>query len=115
MSTVHIRYTIDTRVTVDDPDFLLDALARARIYPEECASGIVAAAEKLNAAASDEFKMFTMVGEVTSEIIRNEVPAEYPEPHVVCEVTRVVYEEVPENVRAGIPPHVVPVHPSTLH
>lgn len=115
MSTVRIRYTIDTCVTVDDPDFLLDALACARISPDGCAPGIVAAAEKLNAAASDEFKMFTLLGEVTSEIIRHEIPAEYPEAELTCEVTRVVYEEVPENVRAEIPLHVVPVNPSTLH
>lgn len=110
---LHIRYTVDTVVEVEDPEFILSGLQHAKDNPEDCSEGVLAAFEKLHPAADEKFKMFTLVAEVTSEIIKHEVLRNYPvDEGVACTISSVSYEETPE--RAVLDAAILHTAPVTL-
>ena len=105
-TTLKISYAVESVVQVSEESaaFMLrkyklirDGLVpQGRVAPE----GFKSAIAKLPNDASDEQILRTIVGEVTSLIITNEVPAFYPPEDVGFKVriSKVAYQETPEKL-----------------
>ena len=103
--TLKISYTVESvvQISVEGAALLLrnyklirDGLAPHVTAPE----GFKYAIAKLPNDASDEQILRTIVGEVTSLIITNEVPAFYPPEDVgfKARISKVAYQETPEKL-----------------
>ena len=101
--TLKISYAVESVVQISEEGaaFLLRNynLARLGLVPREAApEGFKSAIAKLPNDASDEQILRTIVGEVTSLIITDEVPAFYPPEDVglKARISKVAYQETPE-------------------
>ena len=100
--TLKISYDVESVVQIskEGAAFLLRNynLIRAGLVTQEAApEGFKSAIAKLPNDASDEQILRTIVGEVTSLIITNEVPASYPL-GVKARIRKVAYQETPEKL-----------------
>ena len=100
--TLKISYDVESVVQIskEGAAFVLRNynLIRAGLVTQEAApEGFKSAIAKLPNDASDEQILRTIVGEVTSLIITNEVPAFYPL-GVKARIRKVAYQETPEKL-----------------
>jgi len=105
IKTLKISYAVESVVQIseDVAAFLLENYRRTRdgIVPRETApDGVLNAIDKLPADADDDLILRTIVGEVTSLIIRDDVPAFYPPEDVgfKTRISKVAYQETPEKL-----------------
>ena len=103
--TLKISYAVESVVQISEEGaaFLLRnyKLIRDGLVPQEAApEGFKSAIAKLPNDASDEQILRTIVGEVTSLIITEEVPAFYPPEDVgfKARISKVAYQETPEKL-----------------
>ena len=105
IKTLKISYAVESVIQIreDGAARLLKNYRQIRdgIVPREDAhAGYLDASDKLPADADDDLIMRTIVGEVTSLIITNEVPACYP-PEAKgfkARISKVAYQETPEKL-----------------
>lgn len=114
IKTLKISYAVESviQISEDGAAFLLKnyRLIRDGIVPREAApDGFLNAIDKLPADADDDLILRTIVGEVTSLIITNEVPAFYPpeDGDFKARISKVAYQETPEKLDP--PSDAVPV------
>lgn len=105
IKTLKISYAVESviQISEDGAAFLLKnyRLIRDGIVPREAApDGFLNAIDKLPADADDDLILRTIVGEVTSLIITDEVPAFYPPEDVgfKARISKVAYQETPEKL-----------------
>ena len=105
IKTLKISYAVESVVQISEHGaaFLLKNYRQIRdgIVPrEDAADGYLNAIYKLPADADDDLILRTIVGEVTSLIIMNEVPACYPheDTGVKARISKVAYQETPEKL-----------------
>ena len=105
IKTLKISYAVESVIQISEHGaaFLLKDYRQIRdgIVPREDApDGYLNAIDKLPADADDDLIMRTIVGEVTSLIITNEVPAFYPSGDVglKARISKVAYQETPEKL-----------------
>lgn len=105
ITTLKISYAVESVVELSEEGaaFLLREykLIRSGNVPEEAApEGFKAAIDKLPDDASDEQILRTIVGEVTSLIITDEVPRFYPpeDDGFEARISKVAYQETPEKL-----------------
>ena len=105
IKTLKISYAVESVVQISEEGaaFLLKNYRKIRdgIVPRGAApDGLVNAIDKLPADADDDLILRTIVGEVTSLIITNEVPAVYPPEDVgfKARISKVAYQETPEKL-----------------
>ena len=103
--TLKISYAVESVVQISEEGaaFLLRNYKRNRdgLVPQEAApEGFKSAIAKLPNDASDEQILRTIVGEVTSLIIADEVPAFYPREYMGfrARISKVAYQETPEKL-----------------
>ena len=103
--TLKISYAVESVVQISEEGaaFLLKNYRRIRegLVPQEAApDGFKSAIAKLPNDATDEQILRTIVGEVTSLIITNEVPAFYPpeDAGYKARIRKVAYQETPEKL-----------------
>ena len=103
--TLKISYAVESVVQISEEGaaFLLNEyrLIRDGLVPQEAApEGFKSAIAKLPNDATDEQILRTIVGEVTSIIIAEEVPAFYPPEDVglKARISKVAYQETPEKL-----------------
>ena len=122
--TLKISYAVESVVQISEEGvaYLLKNYQRVRdgIVPSEAApDGFLNALDKLPNDASDEQILRTIVGEVTSLIITEEVPAFYPPEDVgfKARISKVAYQETPEKLDppADATPLVVHVGDRNVH
>ena len=104
-TTLKISYAVESVVQISEEGaaFLLNEyrLIRDGLVPQEAApEGFKSAIAKLPNDATDEQILRTIVGEVTSIIIAEEVPAFYPPEDVglKARISKVAYQETPEKL-----------------
>ena len=114
IKTLKISYAVESviQISEDGAAFLLKNYRSIRdgIVPREAApDGFQNASDKLPADADDDLILRTIVGEVTSLIITNEVPACYPPEDVglKARISKVAYQETPEKL--GPPSDAIPL------
>lgn len=94
---------------------ILDGIVPQKDAPDSYKSAIA----KLPNDATDEQILYTIVGEVTSRIITNEVPEFYPPDDygIEARISKVAYQETPEKLDppSDVTPLVVHVGDSTVH
>lgn len=124
IKTLKISYAVESviQISEDGAAFLLKnyRLIRDGIVPREAApDGFLNAIDKLPADADDDLILRTIVGEVTSLIITNEVPAFYPPEDVgfKARISKVAYQETPEKLDppSDVIPLVVHVGDRNVH
>ena len=105
ITTLKLSYAVESVVQISEEGaaFLLEyyRLLRAGLARQEAApDGFKSAIAKLPNYATDEQILRTIVGEVTSLIIANEVPALYPPEDFGFKVriSKVAYQETPEKL-----------------
>lgn len=105
ITTLKISYAVESVVQISEAGaaFLLKnyRLIREGLVPQEAApDGFKSAIAKLPSDATDEQILRTIVGEVTSLIITDEVPAFYPPEDVgfKARISKVAYQETPEKL-----------------
>ena len=105
IKTLKISYAVESVVQISEHGaaFLLKNYRQIRdgIVPRgDAADGYLNAIDKLPADADDDLILRTIVGEVTSLIITNEVPARYPHEDVglKARISKVAYQETPEKL-----------------
>jgi len=105
IKTLKISYAVESviQISEDGAALLLKnyRLIRDGIVPREAApDGFLNAIDKLPADADDDLILRTIVGEVTSLIITDEVPAFYPPEDVgfKARISKVAYQETPEKL-----------------
>lgn len=105
IKTLKISYAVESviQISEDGAAFLLNnyRLIRDGIVPREAApDGFPNAIDKLPADADDDLILRTIVGEVTSLIITDEVPAFYPPEDfgLKARISKVAYQETPEKL-----------------
>lgn len=105
ITTLKISYAVESVVQISEEGaaFLLEdyRLIRGGLVPQETApEGFKLAADKLPNDATDEQILRTIVGEVTSLIITDEVPEYYPPEDVgiKARISKVAYQETPEKL-----------------
>ena len=105
IKTLEISYAVESviQISEDGAALLLKNYRSIRIgvVPREAApSGFLNAIDKLPADADDDLILRTIVGEVTSLIITDEVPAFYPPEYVGfrARISKVAYQETPEKL-----------------
>ena len=105
IKTLKISYAVESVIQISEEGaaFMLRQykLVRDGLVPQEAATeGFKSAIAKLPNDASDEQILRTIVGEVTSLIITNEVPAFYPpeDAGFKARICRVAYQETPEKL-----------------
>lgn len=105
ITTLKISYAVESVVQISEAGgaFLLNNYRRIRegLVPQEAApEGFQSAIDKLPSDATDEQILRTIVGEVTSLIITDEVPAFYPPEDVgfKARISKVAYQETPEKL-----------------
>ena len=103
--TLKMSYAVDSVVQISEEGaaYLLKNYRRILdgLVPQEAApDGFKSAIAKLPNDASDEQIIRTIVGEVTSVIITDEVPALYPPEDVgfKARISKVEYQETPEKL-----------------
>lgn len=96
-----ITYVVESTVTLSD-EAVASVLADykvARAGHPDAPTGFINAAQKLNNDADDDLILRTVLGEVTSLIISNEVPGFYPPaPYFEPRFSKVAYQETPEKL-----------------
>ena len=104
-TTMKISYAVESIVQISEEGaaFLLESYRRVRdgrVPQEKAPEGYKSAIAKLPNDATDEQIMRTIVGEVTSLIITNEVPACYPpeDDGFKARISKVSYQETPEKI-----------------
>lgn len=122
--TLKISYAVESVVQISEEGaaFLLKnyRLVRDGLVPQKDATeGFTSAIAKLPNDATDEQIMRTIVGEVTSIIITDEVPAFYPPEGVgiKARISKVAYQETPEKLDppSDATPLVVHVGDRNMH
>lgn len=105
IQTLKISYAVESVVQISEEGaaFLLNdyRLIRDGVVPLDAApEGVKSAIAKLPNDATDEQILRTIVGEVTSLIITEEVPAFYPPEDVglKARISKVAYQETPEKL-----------------
>lgn len=103
--TMKISYAVESVIQFSEdsaaPMLRNYRLIRDGIVPREAApEGYRNAFDKLPADADDDLILRTILGEVTSLIIRNEIPAFYPPEDMGCKarISKVAYQETPEKL-----------------
>lgn len=124
ITTLKISYAVESVVELSEEGaaFLLREykLIRYGHVPEEAApEGFKAAIDKLPDDATDEQILRTIVGEVTSLIITNEVPMFYPpeDDGFEARISKVAYQETPKKLDPPnyVTPLVVHVGDRNVH
>ena len=124
ITTLKISYAVESVVQISEEGaaLLLKNYRRIRdgIVPREDApDGVQAAIDKLPADADDDLILRTIVGEVTSLIITDEVPAFYPPEGegFKARISKVAYQETPEKLDppSDVTPLVVHVGDRNVH
>lgn len=104
IKTIKISYAVESviQISEDCAAFLLKKYRKIcdGIVPREAApEGYLNACDKLPADADDDLILRTILGEVTSLIITEEVPAFYPEyKGLKTRISKVAYQETPEKL-----------------
>lgn len=105
IKTLKISYAVESviQISEDGAARLLKNYRRIRdgIVPREAAPyGFLNAIDKLHADADDDLVLRTIMGEVTSLIIADEVPAFYPREYrgFRARISKVAYQETPEKL-----------------
>ena len=105
IKTLKISYAVESVVQIseDGAAYLLKNYHRVRdgIVPREAApDGFLNAIDKLPADADDDLILRTILGEITSLIITEEVPAFYPpkDQGFKARISKVAYQETPEKL-----------------
>ena len=105
IKTLKISYAVESVIQISEhaAAFLLKNYRRIRdgIVPREAApDGFLNAIDKLPADADDDLILRTIMGEVTSLIIADEVPAFYPREYMGfrARISKVAYQETPEKL-----------------
>ena len=105
IKTLKISYAVESviQISEDGAALLLNNYRSIRdgIVPREAApDGFLNASDKLPADADDDLILRTIVGEVTSLIITEEVPAFYPtrDQGFKARISKVAYQETPEKL-----------------
>lgn len=103
--TMKISYAVESVIQISEgcAALLLNHYRRIRYgrVPSKYAPyGFLNAIDKLPADADDDLILRTIVGEVTSLIITNEVPACYPheDSGLTARISKVAYQETPEKL-----------------
>ena len=122
--TLKISYAVESVVHASDAavEQLLHDYRRVRSKSVDVGSdahGFVNAASKLPDDATTGQIIRTVIGEVTSLIITEEVPGFYPPADLglTARISKVAYQETPEKLDppAGATPLVVHVHDRSVH
>lgn len=105
IKTLKISYAVESviQISEDGAAYLLKTYRPIRdgIVPREAApDGFLNAIDKLSDDADDDLILRTIVGEVTSLIITEEVPACYPpdDKGIKARISKVAYQETPEKL-----------------
>ena len=105
IKTLKISYAVESVIQISEhaAALLLKNYRQIRdgIVPRgDAPDGYLNAIDKLPADADDDLIMRTIVGEVTSLIIMEEVPASYPpeEQGFKARISKVAYQETPEKL-----------------
>ena len=105
IKTLKISYAVESVVKLCEASAsnLLRNYRRIRdgiVLREDARDGYLNAIDKLPADADDDLILRTIVGEVTSLIITNEVPACYPPESsgFKARISKVAYQETPEKL-----------------
>ena len=105
IKTLKISYAVESviQISEDGAARLLTNYRRIRygVVPREAAPyGFLNAIDKLPADADDDLILRTIMGEVTSLIIADEVPAFYPREYMGfrARISKVAYQETPEKL-----------------
>ena len=105
IKTLKISYAVESVIQIreDGAARLLKNYRQIRygIVPREAAPyGFLNAIDKLPADADDDLILRTIMGEVTSLIIADEVPAFYPREYMGfrARISKVAYQETPEKL-----------------
>ena len=124
IKTMKISYAVESVIQISEdgaaPMLRNYRLLRDGIVPREAApEGYRNAIDKLPADADDDLVLRTILGEVTSLIIRDEVPAFYPpeDEGFKARISKVSYQETPEKLDppSDAIPLVVHVGDRTVH
>lgn len=124
ITTLKISYAVESVVRINEEGaaFLLENYHQIRdglVQQEAAPEGYKSAIAKLPNDATNEQIMRTIVGEVTSRIITNEVPEFYPpaEGGFEARISKVAYQETPEKLDppSDVTPMVVHVGDRTMH
>lgn len=124
ITTLKISYAVESVVQISEEGaaFLLENYHQIRsgLVPQKAApEGFKSAIAKLPNDATDEQILRTIVGEVTSLIITNEVPTFYPPEDAGLEarISKVAYQETPEKLDppSYVTPMVVHVGDRNVH
>lgn len=124
ITTLKISYAVESVVQISEEGaaFLLENYHQVRsgLVPQNDApEGFKSAIAKLPNDATDEQILRTIVGEVTSLIITNEVPTFYPpkDDGFEARISKVTYQETPEKLDppSYVTPMVVHVGDRNVH
>ena len=124
IKTMKISYAVESVIQISEdgaaPMLRNYRLLRDGIVPREAApEGYRNAIDKLPADADDDLVLRTILGEVTSLIITDEVPAFYPpeDMGLKARISKVSYQETPEKLDppSDAIPLVVHVGDRTVH
>jgi hypothetical protein len=124
ITTLKISYAVESvvRISEEGTAFLLKKYHQIRdglVQQKDAPEGYKSAISKLPNDATDEQIVRTIVGEVTSRIITNEVPAFYPPEHDGFEarISKVAYQETHEKLDppSDVTPMVVHVGDRAVH
>lgn len=105
IKTLKISYAVESviQLSEDGAALLLKNYRQIRdgtVPREDAPDGFLNAIDKLPADADDDLILRTVVGEVTSLIIRDEIPACYPpeDKGFKARISKVAYQETPEKL-----------------
>lgn len=105
IKTMKISYAVESviQISEDCAAFLLKKyrqICDGSVPREAAPEGYLNACDKLPADADDDLILRTILGEVTSLIITNEVPAFYPpeDNGLKARISKVAYQETPEKL-----------------
>lgn len=124
ITTLKISYAVESVVQLSEEGaaFLLREYKLSRgghVTQEAVPEGFKSAIAKLPNDATDEQILRTIVGEVTSLIITNEVPTFYPpeDDGFKARISKVAYQETPEKLDppSDVTPMVVHVGDRNVH
>ena len=124
ITTMKISYAVESVVQLSEEGaaLLLENYHQVRdglVSQEAAPDGYKSAITKLPDDSSDEQILRTVVGEVTSIIITEEVPAFYPSEDmgVKARISKVAYQETPEKIDppSDVTPMVVHVGDRSVH
>ena len=124
ITALKISYAVESVVQISEEgaDFILrnyHMLRDGLVSREDVTEGVKSAISKLPNDATDEQILRTIVGETTSLIITNEVPAFYPpeDAGFKAHISKVAYQETPEKLDppSDVTPMVVHVGDRAVH